>query len=445
MGKLFKNPKVLVALIAALAVFLVALIGGALGAPFGGGFLGSPVPHIQLAAESVVQIGGYSLNNTTIMFWATGVLLLFLAWRATRRMTEVPGRLQSLFEAIVEFFDSTADSVAGGARQGRRFLPVVLGIFLIVLCSNWLGVLPGVGTIGRIEPAGEFYEHRLEKEIKKTEEAAAKQGKHPSEIEVKKQAYLNVRDEKVTVFSGTGPGIINFGQGEAAKAALYQIVDLGELDTDDPAKLEKALLNIEDQLHQGKVRHGPDQQRPKEKDRKFPDGLIGKHAGILVPYLRGSSTDPNTTLAVAIVAMFSVQLWGMRALGGRTYAGKFFVNPLKAGPIMMFVGFLEAFGEIARTISFTFRLFGNMFAGEVLLIAMGFLLPLIGIIPFLGLELFVGLIQAFVFAMLTLVFGVSASAHHSEERHEEARHAEESAEHAPRTGGMQARRAQEAH
>ena len=81
----------------------------------------------------------------------------------------------------------------------------------------------------------------------------------------------------------------------------------------------------------------------------------------------------------------------------------------------MFVGVLEMFGELARVVSFTFRLFGNMFAGEVLLIAMGFLLPLIGIIPFLGLELFIGLIQAFIFAMLTLVFGAMAVMPHGEE------------------------------
>lgn len=68
-------------------------------------------------------------------------------------------------------------------------------------------------------------------------------------------------------------------------------------------------------------------------------------------------------------------------------------------------------------ISFTFRLFGNIFAGEILLIAMGFLFPLIGIIPFLGLELFVGLVQAFIFAMLTLVFATSATVGHGEEGH----------------------------
>ena len=87
------------------------------------------------------------------------------------------------------------------------------------------------------------------------------------------------------------------------------------------------------------------------------------------------------------------------------------------GIIDVFVGLLELVSEFARIISFTFRLFGNIFAGEVLLVAMGFLIPLIGIMPFLGLELFVGFIQAFIFAMLTLVFAVMATTPHEGEDH----------------------------
>ena len=81
---------------------------------------------------------------------------------------------------------------------------------------------------------------------------------------------------------------------------------------------------------------------------------------------------------------------------------------------MLFVGLLEFIAELARVVSFTFRLFGNMFAGEVLLVAMMFLLPFIGIIPFMGLELFVGVIQAFIFSILTLIFGITAISDHSE-------------------------------
>ena len=113
--------------------------------------------------------------------------------------------------------------------------------------------------------------------------------------------------------------------------------------------------------------------------------------------------------------MVMVHFWGFTTLGFLGHAGKY-IN-FKSGPIGFFVGFLELISELARIISFTFRLFGNIFAGEVLLIAMAFLLPVIGLIPFLGLELFVGVIQAFIFAMLTLVFATMATIGHGDEQH----------------------------
>ncbi|MYB47887.1 MAG: hypothetical protein F4X72_01195 [Dehalococcoidia bacterium] len=84
---------------------------------------------------------------------------------------------------------------------------------------------------------------------------------------------------------------------------------------------------------------------------------------------------------------------------------------------MLIVGLLEIIGELARIVSFTFRLFGNIFAGEMLLIIMAFLLPVIGLIPFLGLELFVGFMQAIVFSVLTLVFASMAVVAHDGEHH----------------------------
>ncbi|MBS19946.1 MAG: hypothetical protein CL733_02835, partial [Chloroflexi bacterium] len=146
-------------------------------------------------------------------------------------------------------------------------------------------------------------------------------------------------------------------------------------------------------------------------------GLVGedKRAGHLVPFLRSANTDINMTLAMAIIAMVMVHFWGFSILGFPSHIGKF-IN-FKEGPIGFFVGILEIISELAKVVSFTFRLFGNIFAGEVLLMALAFLLPLIGIIPFLGLELFVGVIQAFIFSMLTLVFASMASVSHSSGDH----------------------------
>ena len=136
-------------------------------------------------------------------------------------------------------------------------------------------------------------------------------------------------------------------------------------------------------------------------------GINEVHGGktVLIPFLRSSSADLNVTLALAIVSVFSIQFMGIAAIGAAKYAKKFFVSPLhKPYMIGTFVGLLELLGEIAKIISFSFRLFGNIFAGEVLLLVMLNFVPYIVPIPFLMLELFVGFIQALVFSMLTLVF-----------------------------------------
>lgn len=119
-----------------------------------------------------------------------------------------------------------------------------------------------------------------------------------------------------------------------------------------------------------------------------------------IPLLRGATADLNTTLALAVVAVVALQYYGARTLG-KTYFSRFI--SLKH-PISFFVGVLEIVSELAKVVSFAFRLFGNIFAGEVLITIVAFLLPLFAPIPFLGLEIFVGFIQAFIFAMLTAVF-----------------------------------------
>lgn len=136
-------------------------------------------------------------------------------------------------------------------------------------------------------------------------------------------------------------------------------------------------------------------------------GLAHEHEGhaTIIPFLRSTSADLNFTLALSLITVVTVQFVGIAALGFRRYAGKFLVSPFhKPYGIGTMVGILELVSEIGKTISFTFRLFGNVFAGEVLLTVMLHLVPYILPLPFLFLEVFVGFIQAVVFAMLTLVF-----------------------------------------
>lgn len=132
---------------------------------------------------------------------------------------------------------------------------------------------------------------------------------------------------------------------------------------------------------------------------------------VFVPYLRAGTADLNTTLALALFTMIMVQVMGVK-YQGLVYFKKFF--NLK-NPIMFFVSILETISEVAKILSFSFRLFGNIFAGEVLLVVVGSLIPLIAPMPFYGLEIFVGLIQALVFALLSIVFFTQATVGHEEE------------------------------
>lgn len=125
----------------------------------------------------------------------------------------------------------------------------------------------------------------------------------------------------------------------------------------------------------------------------------GKHA--LIPFLYPANTDLNVTLAVTLVAFFAVEISGVAALGVFKYAGKFLNF---SSPLAFLIGIIELLSECARLVSFSFRLFGNVFAGEALLLVATFFVPVVLPVPLMAYELFVGLIQAFIFAVLTLFF-----------------------------------------
>jgi len=142
-------------------------------------------------------------------------------------------------------------------------------------------------------------------------------------------------------------------------------------------------------------------------------GTIGIHGEVhgkemFIPILRGPTADLNLTLALALVSVTSIQYFSIKYLGVGGWLKRFFNF---RNPIDFFVGILDLISEFAKIISFCFRLFGNVFAGEVLLAVMLFLVPFIAPIPFLGLEIFVGFIQALVFSMLSLVFISVATSH----------------------------------
>ena len=249
--------------------------------------------HVSITPEIIITIFGMPITNSLIASLITTVVLIIIAYFATRNIKEIPKGLQNLFEIVIEALFNMVDSVTGDKKQTYKFFPLVATIFIFIIISNWLGLLPGFGSVG-------FFE---------------------------------------TVQGGTH----------------------------------------------------------------------GEEHSVFVPLLRSANSDLNITIALAMISVFATQIFGIAALGIFKY-GKKFLN--FSSPIKFFVGLLELVGEIAKMVSFSFRLFGNVFAGEVLLVVIIMLAPFIVPIPFFALELFVGFIQALVFAMLTLVFlKVAVTAH----------------------------------
>jgi F-type H+-transporting ATPase subunit a len=230
------------------------------------------MPEISIKAEEVFHIGSFAVSNSLLLAVCATVLVTAVAIVMRRTMHTVPGRLQGFVEMIFDELLTLMDSVLGARETSLKYFPLIASIFLFVVISNLLGLLP------------------------------------------------------------LGP--ITFGH---------------------------------------------------------------------VPLLRAPTSDLNFTIALAIIAILSTHIFGVAVLGMRRHWSKFFPNPFK-DPILAFVGLLELVSEFVKIISFSFRLFGNIFAGEVLLLIIGFLLPYVAPLPFLFLEVFVGVIQGFIFSMLTVVF-----------------------------------------
>ncbi len=248
---------------------------------------------ISLRAETLFYIGSWPVTNalllSTIVFFALVILGLILR----RRIAMVPGMMQNVAEYIIEAALGIMDSVLGDRRQSEKYFPLVFTVFLFILCSNWLGLLPGIGSI-----------------------------------------------------------IVNQTGGAAA-----------------------------------------------------------------IPLLRSPASDLNFTLALALIAITFVNVASVAASGFWSRVSVFFNFK---SPIDIFVGILELVSEFAKIISLSFRLFGNVFAGEVLLAIMAYLVPYLVPLPFMFLEIFVGAIQAFIFGMLTIVFVGMSLGHAQDVDHADA-------------------------
>lgn len=247
-----------------------------------------------LAAEPIGHLGALPITNSMVNGWIAAVFFIVLALLIRNRRALVPRGFQNGVEAITEGLLNMAQSVTHDRDRAKRFLPIVGTLFVFILFSNWIGLLPGTGSIG-----------------------------------------------------------------------IWQ-------------------------LHGGEVE--------------------------LIPILRPASSDLNLTLAISIFAVLAANVFGIMAIGFFKHLNKFLQfgtlwHSLRKGGINIFVGLIEfvvglieLVSEIAKMVSLSLRLFGNVFAGEVLLTVIAGLVAFLVPLPFMALEMIVGIVQAMVFSLLTLVY-----------------------------------------
>jgi len=250
-----------------------------------------------LYAEQVSGLGWLPITNSLLNTWLVVLVVMVFGLYFRKRIKLIPSGIQNYLEAGVEMLFDVFDSVTGSREKTLKFFPFVFSFFVFILLNNWLGLLPGIGSIGQV---------------------------------------VSQNGEK-----------------------------------------------------------------------------------LFIPFFRGGTADLNTTFALAILGVIASHIFGVQTIGFWNYLNKF-IN-LKAlmeiprkiikepailivNPIKFFVGLLEIVSELAKIASLSFRLFGNIFAGEVLVAAMAAILAFGLPIPFMFFEVMVGAIQALIFAMLILTY-----------------------------------------
>src|SRR3990167_9292765 len=267
--------------------------------------------EITLFAEPIFHFKNFTVTNALLTSTFAVLVIAVLSIALRSKLREVPGKLQNIFEIIVEGALNLCDQVTNNRALSVKVFPIAISVFFFILVNNWLGLLP-IGGLGIIEE--------------------------------------------------------------------------------------------------------------------------GEHGLAFIPFLRGGTADINTTVALAVMAVVGANLFGIFSIGiWKTFnkyvnlkvLGEIFTKARKeptiiiVAPITFFVGLIEIIGEFAKVASLSFRLFGNVFAGEVLLVSMAALVAYIIPIPFIFLEILVGLIQALIFATLLIVYFTIASTDHEHEEHEE--------------------------
>lgn len=414
-----------------LKTIVIAIIALAV---IGSGFVlaAGPEPHIVIPGEVLWELGPLPITSTLMAAWLAMLVLIIGTFLMTRSLKLIPSGAQNFIESIVDFLYGQVEEIAG-ETNARRFFPVVASFFLFILVANWIALTPIFKSIGITKDYGHEIFHEIQQ--KAADGKTFEKNKHFLAWQMEDAGGIGVAKTGADTFKFK----INAGEDPSDALDRY-IIALAEFYTDfkahsdaahgegqaDPADVQAAYAALE-----------ADPSAPKFIAGEHGDGHSG-HAGVtsralgqeftavdfpgdkvalVYPFFRPAFSDLNNTLALAIFAFLVIEFWGFQSLGFG-YLGKFFISPFK-NPILTFVGILELVSEFIRIISFAFRLFGNIFAGGVLLLILTFLAPFLVPLGIYGLELFVGLIQAIVFSLLVLVFAVGAVEHHGEDHDEE--------------------------
>jgi F-type H+-transporting ATPase subunit a len=241
----------------------------------------------------------------------------------------------------------------GGKEKARAWMPAFMTVLLLLLFANWWELVPGFDSIGLIEPVEVAYAH-----------------------------------------SGVTRGY------EIGSVLGISTLTKNQIILDEAQK-EEIKAEFEAAEAAGEEYH------PHE----------GSGGYVLTPFLRGAATDLNLTIGLALFIVFLSHVIGIRKFGLK-YFRRFVVPAITGMKIIdFFVGILEFISEFAKVISLSFRLFGNIFAGRVLLFVMAFLVSFLLPLPFMALEMFVGFMQAFVFAILTFIYFEQATHSYAGDEH----------------------------
>jgi F-type H+-transporting ATPase subunit a len=369
-----------------------------------------------------------TLTHTVLVTLLVAALTL-LAWRASKGYTQmVPGRLQSIMELIGEFLWGQTKNFADSSNLSRNWLfPLAASIFVFLLIANLSKLIPGVEAVGVLHCAG-----HTEVEFGITVSAG-----HPvlgsslwvdaplkAPYPATEEDYHHCHEYKDGHITKPSTDAKHAAAEElvAAEAAILARFDAAEITAEErDAEIAATRLEITESIWP---------HAPIGLPAAALDAGVVPYLQVVTPYVRGATTDLNLPLALALIVFIAIQVFGVAAQGG-SYFFKFIQIPALGnlskkplGAIDFIVGLLEIISELGKIISLTFRLFGNIFAGGILLAVMSFLVGLIVPIIFYGLELIVGTIQAYVFAVLTLVFaGQAMVSHHGDDEHHDDAHA----------------------